>query len=71
MSTAKKNDPADDSIRYITTIDYIAARWCLLPPHIRETIVTLVDTTLPDHGTSFSDVKDESSRDGKEQSNGH
>ena len=26
--------------------DYVTARWCMLPPHVREAIVTLVDAAL-------------------------
>ena len=31
------------------TVSYIAARWALLPPHIREAILTLVDSGVAMH----------------------
>ncbi len=33
-------------LRRSSSVDYIAARWCTLPPHVRETIITLVDASL-------------------------
>ncbi len=35
-----------DSLRRNPSVDYIAARWCMLPPHVRETMITLVDAGL-------------------------
>lgn len=42
MNESIETESPGDYSRTSST-DYITAHWCMLPPHVREAIVTLVD----------------------------
>jgi len=45
MNESIESDSPGDYSR-TTSTDYITASWSMLPPHVREAIVTLVDAAL-------------------------
>ena len=51
MNDATEKKSSIDYSRTSST-DYIAARWCMLPPHVREAIVTLVDAGVATNPTN-------------------
>lgn len=55
--TGERLSPRSDSS------DYVRTRWPMLPPHIREAIITLVDATLrtaDDRGVGRDELREKS-----------
>lgn len=46
MSEPKPGSSLHSDFSRSNSAEYVAARWCMLPPHVREAICTLVDAAL-------------------------
>lgn len=46
MSKSESMNRLPASLARSGSAEYVASRWCMLPPHVREAIVTLVDAGL-------------------------
>jgi len=46
MSIDERSKSTEDRLRRGTSVDHVSVHWRLLPPHIREAIVMLVDASL-------------------------
>ncbi len=46
MNNEDRKCLTEDQLMQSTSVEHITARWCMLPPHVREAIVTLVDAGL-------------------------
>jgi len=71
MSEEIRKSIDEDRSQRNSSVDYIAARWFMLPPHIREAVITLIGTTLPDNGRFSLDVDDETTNKGEVSVDGY
>lgn len=49
MSKSASINSLPASLSRSGSAEYVASRWCMLPPHVREAIVTLVDAGFASH----------------------